>query len=181
MDLEQKYIEQYKQAHTDSDKFPGVSLGKEIPQIEILVNKHNAKTVLDYGCGKGRQYTDNQANRRFNIDDENIFLYDPGFPEHSTLPDGTFCGVISTDVLEHIPAVAIPKTLTQMFEKAEKFVYLAICTRLAIQLLPNGENAHCTVEHPDWWEEHILKANTKNLHTEVHWYGGPRDYRRYFN
>ena len=30
MDLEQKYIEQYKQAHTDSDKFPGVSLGKEI-------------------------------------------------------------------------------------------------------------------------------------------------------
>ena len=26
-------------------------------QIRLLMDKHSAKTVLDYGCGKGRQYT----------------------------------------------------------------------------------------------------------------------------
>ena len=112
--------------------------------------------------------------------DENLFLYDPAYKEHNTLPDRTFDGVISTDVLEHIPEEVIPKTLYQIFERAKKFVYLAICTRLANAILPNGENAHCTVKEPDWWEKHIIKSNKNKIHTEVHWYGNHNDYRKYY-
>ena len=63
--------------------------------------------------------------------------------------------------------------------EAKKFVYLAICTRLAHAILPNGENAHCTVKEPDWWEKHIIKSNKNKIHTEVHWYGNHNDYRKY--
>ena len=62
----------------------------------------------------------------------------------------------------------------------KKFVYLAICTRLANAILPNGENAHCTVKEPDWWEKHIIKSNKNKIHTEVHWYGNHNDYRKYY-
>ena len=88
--------------------------------------------------------------------------------------------MISTDVLEHIPEKVIPKTLNQIFERADKFVYLAICTRLAHAILPNGENAHCTVKEPDWWENHILSSNKDKILTEVHWYGNHNDYRKYY-
>ena len=107
-------------------------------------------------------------------------LYDPAYEEHNILPEKTFDGVISTDVLEHIPEEVIPKTLSQIFERAEKFVYLAICTRLAQAILPNGENAHCTVKEPNWWENHILSANKDKVMTEVHWYGNHNDYRKYY-
>ena len=64
---------------------------------------------------------------------------------YDTLPDGPFDGVISTDVLEHIPEEHLPETFDQIFSRAERFVFLAICTRKAIAILPSGENAHCTL------------------------------------
>ena len=180
MKIENKYINLYKEMHEDSRNYQGVSLDKEIPNIANLVLSTASTTVLDYGCGKGNQYKQSNSNILFHVKDENIFLYDPGFKEHDTLPDRTFDGVISTDVLEHIPEKVIPKTLNQIFERADKFVYLAICTRLAHAILPNGENAHCTVKEPDWWENHILSSNKDKILTEVHWYGNHNDYRRYY-
>ena len=81
--------------------------------------------------------------------------------------------------MEHIPEDIVPKALDTIYSKAKKFVYLAICTRLAHAILPNGENAHCTVKEPDWWEKHIIKSNKNKIHTEVHWYGNHNDYRKY--
>ena len=179
MKIEKKYIKLYKEMHQDDRTYQGVSLDKEIPNIANLVLRTNSMTVLDYGCGKGNQYKQSNSNILFHISDENLFLYDPAYEEHNTLPDRTFDGVISTDVLEHIPEEVIPKTLYQIFERAEKFVYLAICTRLAHAILPNGENAHCTVKEPDWWEKYIIESNKNKIHTEVHWYGNHNDYRKY--
>ena len=179
MDIEQHYIDLYRVMHEDKRNYQGISLMKETPNIANIVLETNSHTVLDYGCGKGNQYIESHLNILFHIPDDNIFMYDPGFDEHKKLPDRKFDGVISTDVMEHIPEEIIPKTLNQIFERAEKFVYLAICTRPAIAILPNGENAHCTVEKPDWWEPHIIKANKNKVWTEVNWYGNHNDYRKY--
>ena len=179
MDIEQHYIDLYKVMHQDKKTYQGISLQKEIPNIANLVLVTNSETVLDYGCGKGNQYIESHLNILFHIKDENIYMYDPCFPEHSKLPKGKFDGVISTDVMEHIPEDIVPKALDTIYSKAKKFVYLAICTRLAHAILPNGENAHCTVKEPDWWEKHIIKSNKNKIHTEVHWYGNHNDYRKY--
>jgi|TARA_B100001059_G_C17838367_1_gene589960 cyclopropane fatty-acyl-phospholipid synthase-like methyltransferase len=179
MDIEQHYIDLYRSMHEDKNTYQGVSLFKETPNIANIVLITNSQTVLDYGCGKGSQYTDSHLNILFHINDENIYMYDPGFPEHENIPEDKFDGVISTDVLEHIPEEIVPKILDEIYSKANKFVYLAICTRLAQAILPNGENAHCTVKEPDWWEKHIIKSNKNKIHTEVHWYGNHNDYRKY--
>ena len=100
--------------HQDDRTYQGVSLDKEIPNIANLVLTTSSMTVLDYGCGKGNQYKQSNSNILFHILDENLFLYDPAYKEHNTLPDRTFDGVISTDVLEHIPEEVIPKTLHQI-------------------------------------------------------------------
>ena len=49
-------------------------------------------------------------------------------PEFETLPDGPFDGIISTDVLEHIPEEQIPETINMITKRADKFVFLAIAT-----------------------------------------------------
>jgi hypothetical protein len=99
-------------------------------------------------------------------------LYDPGVPEYDTLPEGIFDGVYSTDVMEHIPKEQIPETFETIFEKAEKFVFLAICTQPAIAILPNGENAHCTVEPISM----IEKYAPKRVYTHIKTYGNCNSY-----
>ena len=95
MKIENKYINLYKEMHEDSRNYQGVSLDKEIPNIANLVLSTASTTVLDYGCGKGNQYKQSNSNILFHILDENLFLYDPAYKEHNTLPDRKFDGVIS--------------------------------------------------------------------------------------
>ena len=84
-------------------------------------------------------------------------LYDPGIPEYEVLPDGPFDGIYSTDVMEHIPKEHLQETFENIFSRAQKFVFLAICTKPAIAVLPNGENAHCTVEPIGFWVSMVNK------------------------
>ena len=88
-------------------------------------------------------------------------LYDPGVPEYEVLPDGPCDGVYSTDVMEHIPKEQIPETFNIIFSKAERFVFLAICTRPSIAVLPNGENAHVLIRNPLWWKGLIDSMSLK--------------------
>ena len=57
--------------------------------------------------------------------------------------------------MEHIPKEQLPETFYNIFSRAEKFVFLAICTKPAIAVLPSGENAHCTVREASWWLKKI--------------------------
>lgn len=175
-DIEKKYIEMYKEYHKDDSKYSGDSLPKEVKYIKALVEEYNANDVLDYGCGKGRQYTELHRNRSFNIDDNNIHLYDPAVEELSKFPERTFSGVVCTDVLEHVPKEALDITLGKIFSLAEDFVYLAICTRPAIAILPNGENAHATVETVEWWTEKVKANNTKNIRCDIRLFGNHNGY-----
>ena len=49
-------IDRVKQYHLKKDVYSGVAtLGYHF-DIKALVEKHNAKTLLDYGCGKAFHY-----------------------------------------------------------------------------------------------------------------------------
>tara|TARA_Y100000782_G_C9986464_1_gene182499 strand:- start:179 stop:532 length:354 start_codon:yes stop_codon:yes gene_type:complete len=93
-------------------------------------------------------------------------LYDPAITQFNKLPDGPFDGVISLDVLEHIPEKEIPQTLIDIFDRAKKFVFLGIDTSPAQAVLSNGENAHCTLKSLRWWVN-MVNEHGKKLYTHV--------------
>ena len=93
-----------------------------------------------------------------------IRCYDGAYPPFTTLPVGTFDAVICTDVLEHIPEEDIPWILDELFGYAEKLLYVNIACYPAKAILPNGENAHCTIKPVEWWREHLLAASARRAH-----------------
>lgn len=168
-----RLLEQYQLLHTQGDlrsglspenTFPGQSLPPQAPNIRRLIVETQARTLLDYGCGKGLQY------HPYRIADPNVGefpdiksywgltdvrCYDPGYPPFSELPSGPFDGVICTDVLEHCPEEDVPWIVGELFAFATRFVYANVACFPARKRLPSGGNAHCTVKTPRWWEELI--------------------------
>ena len=171
-----RLLEQYQLMHLHGEThlgippeqtFPGQSLPKEAGHIKRLIKLTAARTLLDYGSGKGRQYWP------LRIKDEeegveypdirsfwgapSIRCYDPAYTPFTELPSGTFDGVICTDVLEHCPEEDIPWILDELFAFADKFVYANVACFPARKRLPSGGNAHCTIKPVRWWEEQLAR------------------------
>jgi len=160
-----EWIEQYKQYHIEhTDYGNGGCLKFYLQHIVDLVQDWNAESLLDFGCGKAEGYLEYNHHEHWGILPS---LYDPAILEYQTLPEGTFDGVISFDVMEHIPKEQIPETFDQIFSRADKFVFLGIATSPAKAVLPNGDNAHCTVEPIGWWEEMVHKHAPKKICTHI--------------
>lgn len=147
--------------------FDGRSLAPHAGQIRALIARFGARSLLDYGAGKGGLY------RMTNVRDENgqtypdlgafwnlreITLYDPAYPPYSAYPTGTFDAVICTDVLEHVPEEDLPWLVGELFAFADKFVFANVAAYPAGKHLPNGENAHCTIKPPEWWNGLFTRA-----------------------
>jgi hypothetical protein len=176
-----RLVEQYQLMHLNGEThlgippeqtFPGQSLPKEAPRIKRLIKLTGARTILDYGAGKGQQYlplriTDEAERidypdiRSFwGVDD--IRCYDPGYQPFTQLPAGKFDGVICTDVLEHCPEEDVPWILEELFVFADKFVYANVACFPARKRLPSGGNAHCTIKPVRWWEEQLERPARSN-------------------
>jgi|688.fasta_scaffold13449_4 hypothetical protein len=161
----EKYKDHYQKMHY-SGNFQGGSFKFEyVDTLKLLVEKTKSKTILDFGCGKAMHYKKPEPiNKMFGIENENVSFYDIGVKEYEVLPEGVFDGVISTDVLEHVPEEIIDETLETIFSKAKKFVFLVISCGLAKKKLPNGENAHVLVKSPEWWNNRCKKFyDTKRI------------------
>lgn len=174
-------LAQYARMHAEGETrlgiapeqtFPGSSLPAHIVRIKRLVEATGAKTILDYGAGKGKQY----RPQKIVVDGEHVAdgiaeywdvdevrCFDPGYAPHSALPAGRFDAVVCTDVLEHCPEEDLPWILDEIFGYARLFVYLNVACFPARKTLPNGENAHVTVRPPEWWRALIA------AHATVKW------------
>ena len=155
--------------------FPGSSLAPHIVRIKALIDATRAKTVLDYGAGKGLQYRPQPVivDERQVADgiaeywDVEIECYDAGYVPYSKLPQTSFDGVVCTDVLEHCPEEDLSWILDEIFGLARRFVYLNVACFPARKSLPNGENAHATVRPPQWWE--ALVRERASSRPELRW------------
>jgi len=143
------------------DTFPGLSLPPQAGRVKRLIERTGARSILDYGAGKGRQY-----DGRFRGEDGRVYdsiqdywdvdyvqCYDPCYEPFSKLPGDRFDGVICTDVLEHCPEEDIPWIVREIFGYAAQFVYATIACYPAKKRLPTGENAHCTIHPRGWWQQ----------------------------
>lgn len=171
------WIEEYKKYHAEEETvYPGNNLKPQLHHIHGLVLDTRSESLLDYGCGKGFQYSKWKHHEAWGFMPA---LYDPAVPEHEHLPEGPFDGVYSTDVLEHIPEEQLPEVIHNIFSRAKKFVFLSICTKPAIAILPSGENAHCTVEPIGFWVNAVEKYAPKasRVYTHIKTYGNDNNYR----
>lgn len=156
----------YEQMHNeDPNLFPGQSIRHHIKPIGEIIEQTKSKTILDYGCGQGKQYTELKVHEQWGV--EQPHLYDIGVPEFRAKPEGTFDGVVCTDVLEHVPRELLPEVLEEIFNYGDKFTYLVIAMFPAGELLPDGRNAHVSLFDKSWWIPLLQKTNKKNVKTFV--------------
>jgi len=164
----QRLLALYREMHRDGETvlgvppdqtFPGESLPPQAGHIKRLIHLTGARTLLDYGSGKGQQYmplpfTDPGGTVHLGISawwGVTVQCHDPAYPPFAALPDGRFDGVISTDVLEHCPEEDMPWIVGELFAYATRFVFANVACFPARKHLPNGQNAHCTIRPLKWW------------------------------
>jgi len=161
-------IELYKEIHENQNVYNGSALILHAQSIKDLIRMFNVKTMLDYGCGKGRQYSVEGIHKEY-FNNIQPAMYDPAVEQFSELPKGKFDLVICTDVLEHIPEEDLDSFLKHLYSKADSAVYLGICNIPADTFLSDGRNAHVTLKSFDWWIDKILPYS--KIWTQVHVYG----------
>jgi hypothetical protein len=170
----QQLVDMYRHMHVEGaessglaaeETFPGISLAPQVGRIKRMIEATGAQNILDYGAGKGQLYDRRDLKTASGETIESVqdfwdvdfvHLYDPGYAPFSKLPEGTFDGVICTDVLEHCPEEDLPWLIGELFGYAGRFVFMTIASYPAVKVLPNGENAHVTIRSAEWWRDVIV-------------------------
>ncbi len=157
---------QYELMHTETerertDTFAGIeTFMRVVPVVQRWLSQFELKSLLDYGGGQGLQYQlenlkDVSGQRFANIAAylgvETVDVYDAGRPDTQQFLAQKYDAVICTDVLEHCDKQDLPWIIRELFESARTAVFATIATYPAVKHLPNGENAHCTLEPAGWW------------------------------
>jgi hypothetical protein len=137
-----EYLEQNVLMHEDTSKNFGVAGKAYARVVDKVAVDFGCETFLDYGCGK-------RTLQAF-MPHLNFAGYDPAIPEFSELPEPADL-VVCLDVMEHIEPEYLDRVLDHIQELTLRVAVLAISTRPAHKLLPDGRNPHLIVEEPEWW------------------------------
>lgn len=119
----------------ENKNWAGFDVIKYKDQIKDLVDRYRAKTILDYGCGKGLQYEEPlpyAGEDNLQTFDQwlgvKVYKYDPCVPGIDQLPPvGTkFDGVICTQVLHNIPDQDMSWVAQTLNDYTEKFCFISL-------------------------------------------------------
>lgn len=117
---------------------------KHVAVVKRLIEQTEPATILDYGCGENRLAEALKPIR--------VSGYDPGIPERSKMPKPCDL-VVCTDVLEHVEPERVGAVIDHIYRLTGNTAYLVISTKPANALLPDGRNAHLTVQPAERWLE----------------------------
>ena len=122
------------------------------PTVVDLCRKANAKTVLDYGCGKG-----NLKPKLLALAPSlNVQEYDPAIPGKTKFPRLAEI-ICCLDVMEHIEPEYLDEVLKHIASLTIRCCLMRVSLLLAAKILDDGRNAHLILETPEWWTERIGK------------------------
>jgi hypothetical protein len=121
-------LEESKRHHRTNRSFGGELVFPHAVAIRDLIRRLGCASVLDYGCGKGRQYE--IVDETIGVPLEEfwgvpVMKYDPAWPAFETKPVGKFDLVLCTHVLGSIPVADLPVITKRLFGYADKAIYVA--------------------------------------------------------
>jgi hypothetical protein len=142
------------------------------------MDRHSARTALDYGCGKGQQYTDvvpyglpggamsEPMTFQTRINAESVYKYDPCVPEFDQEPVGQkFDAVICTQVLGSIPDADISWIKDKFMNYATKFVFIGIHSAIPKSKKRIYDNTHVNMYRTvDWYMEQFSNWSGPDLY-----------------
>jgi len=121
------------QYHEGHKTWNGFSQLAYVNDIKALVEKHNAKSLLDYGCGKGQQYIEKleyQSGVLQSFDEytgiESVYKFDPCWKEFKEPPVETqkFDAIIMIQAIGFIPDQDIDVLKNILMSHATKFCFI---------------------------------------------------------
>jgi len=126
-----------------------------------LVEYYGPTAWIDYGCGPATSYKHNGISKQLaDSTGSEYILYDPCHNDYSEFPNvKEIPGILSCDVLEHIPDTDTIMTLSYLFGVCRKFMYLHISNKKGARGFPDGEGdhdtTHVTLKTREEWVEII--------------------------
>lgn len=168
-------LEFYKKLHNEGtdledakNTFDGKSLRFYFKSINQIIKSTNSISIIDFGCGKAKYYFENIEIEGLKFDNvahywgiKKYYLYDPGVESFSKYPIEKADGVISIDVIEHIPEQDVLNFIDRIFKLSNKFIFMVIACYPAIKNLPDGRNVHLSIKSSDEWKKIISEFKIK--------------------
>lgn len=145
-------VSQYSQIHLC--KTYGQTCHAHAAAIHACLIDLKPQVVVEYGCGQS------ELERMLPFTGRWV-RYDPAIAGIDRLDERKADLVINTDVLEHVPDNDLDDLLANIASLSDR-VFFSICTRPALEILPDGQNAHCTVWPPARWRE-VLARHFPNV------------------
>ena len=152
---------EYTRIHESTTTMSGRTTMKNKDLIKKVIDIEQTISVLDFGCGKGWQYTRQNVHKEWGI--EMPHLYDPYVKGYQKLPSvgqHYYDLVLCVDVMEHILPEEVNETLYQLFFLG-RAVYFHIDTKPAIKEFTDGTNFHVSLHNKEWWEKKLYTAANK--------------------
>lgn len=122
--------------------------------VTMLIGRHAATSVLDYGCGRGTLVA---ALRPLCDSSVRLSEYDPAIAGKDGPPSFADL-VVCTDVLEHVEPEHLDAVLAHLKLLARKAIFAVIALRPSNKTLTDGRNAHLIVESSGWWMLRLASA-----------------------
>lgn len=122
-----------REQHLRSKTYSGNFLRPHRHRLKALIEKHDCRTALDYGCGKAHQYEwlwkgTTTLEQYWGIP---VTKYDPAYPPLAAEPVGSFDLVICSHVLTLIPIPDLEWVIPTIFAYTKKVLFIV--------LVPGGE------------------------------------------
>lgn len=150
-------LDRTRQHHAASQgkTFSGRFTWKQRHRIKGLIDRFGATSILDYGCGAGKQYEERDAATGQSLIQYwgvRPTLFDPGVPRYAADPVGQFDLVIAVQVLGSIPATDLPAIVDRLYGHATKAIFVAERLKLPRKQIYAGmEEAMPFGRSVDWW------------------------------
>ena len=129
--------------------------------LQALIEKTGTKTLLEYRFADGVA-----AEPDTEQDGLVITQYDPADRSGDSRPADCFDGVVCAEALNYIPDEDVPWVIEDLFEWANRFVYVVAETGPRVKTLPDGSSLHSRPRVPGWWKTLFTAAAKRHPHVQ---------------